>query len=434
MSSTLERGRRRAAERQSLAQHVFAQHLAKTMDVEQLLVEKLAQKTKGGRAGILAQFKKLDSCGEERSVIRLADFRRSLERFGLQGINEEDAKAVFDRYDTDGSGEISFKEFGANVAAQVNEESRIGRSSSDIQDANRVRERARVLKQQALRTGWKTLSVDAERMLLEKIEQRLKGGGNSLRVAFQRFERGGSPEISLEQFSETLCQLGLQGLDREDAQQLFGLFDRDGNGTIDFDEFTRYVMKRSSTDNSLTLDTTSAQREAARLRARALEKQKLGTELHWRYAEKNVDLEQLFMDKVLQKLKGGQDALRRTFCLFDSSRGDAAAITPASFRAGCEALGLNDVPERVLDELFSRFDESRNGVIEFAEFARRISRNYSPLDSRPAQHHPIKHRHACKHARHSCAKCGKARPARSHPPPPGEADSALPHIHIATSR
>ncbi|GBG34193.1 Ras and EF-hand domain-containing protein [Hondaea fermentalgiana] len=372
MSSPMQRGRRRAELRKELAREVFAKQLTDGVDVETLLLDKLMQRSKGGSNGILQQFRKIDmSVGDgEEAEISFENFKECLAKFGLDGLREEDARKLFNKYDTDGSGGISLQEFANNVikATQIN--SNIGRSNTDIQDAKRARERARIMKQTAMRTGWKTVSVDAERLLQQKIEERIKGGPNSLRLAFRKFcsDRRGDSAISFEEFGSTLARMGLEGLSEDDLRVLFDRFDDDKNGTIEYSEFVEFVLKSNARHNGLAVAHMAADKQAQRLRQKALEKQKRLSKLHWDYAADHVDIETMVVDKVQQKLKSGPHALRRAFGLFDQEHGDAAEISRDAFRMGLEELGFVDIPPRIVKRLFAKYDTSGDGIISFSEF------------------------------------------------------------------
>lgn len=370
MSSPFERGRRRADQRQKQAREVFAKQLTSHVDVETLLLDKLMQKTRGGSTGILQQFRKLDMGDNSDSEISFPNFKECLKRFGLEDISEEDARKLFEKYDSDSSGGISLQEFANNVIKATQMHSNIGLSATDLQEASRARDRARIMKQTAMRTSWKTVSVDAERLLQQKIEERLKGGPHSLRLAFRKFnnDRKGDSAISFEEFGSTLARMGLEGLSEKDLRILFQRFDDDGNGTIEYSEFVEFVLKSNAKQNGLAFGHMTADKQAQRLRQKALEKQQRLSKLHWDYAAEHADIETMVVDKVQQKLKSGPHALRRAFGLFDHEHGDAAEISRDAFRMGLESLGFVDIPPKIVKRLFTKYDTSGDGIISFGEF------------------------------------------------------------------
>jgi len=366
----LERGRRRAEARQRIAREVFAKDLTSKIDVERLILQKLHERTKGSSSEILRQFRKMDSTVVGQTSISIAQFKRCLVSFGLEGLRDEDIRQLFKKYDVDNS--VTFGEFANRVAQSFSKQSGFGTSSSDLLDAKRARDRARILKRQAIRTRWQTVSVDAERLLQEKIEQRIKGGPHSLRLAFKKFSNGSSGEITKVQFRSTLEKVGLEGLSDSDVDALFSKFDHDHNSKIDFNEFVSFVLKSNARQNSLAVDFAQGEQRTRQLKERALSNQKKQSKLHWNFVKENESLDGMLKDKILTKLSGGPHVLRRAFNLFDQSRGDGAIITCEMLHEALERLGFVDIPFPMVKKLFRKVDQSGDGEISFAEFTRFI--------------------------------------------------------------
>jgi len=411
MASPQERGRRKAEQRQALASDIFAKHIAETVDMEALLVDKLMQRTNGGSSGLMQQFRKLDASAGGESGVGFKEFKSCLEKFGLMGIRETDARKLFESYDVDKDGTVDFKEFCAGVSKHFNSANKIGESSTDMLVAKNARDKAAKMKRITDRTKWKTLSVNAEEILLEKIEQRIKGGPNSLRMAFRKFDNGNCA-VDFKEFRVTLEKLGLQGMSIEDSRTLFTKFDGDGSGEIDYEEFITFVMKSSAKHNTLSIDSSSAQRQAKKLLHQAQRKQEHGIQAHWKYASENLDIEKLLNEKIAQKLSGGPHALRRAFCIFDKKHGDSAEIDFNAFKTGIQNLGLYGIPDKLSKRLFNKFDESGDGMVDFGEFIKRISINHSPLEPRKHSKSKACCKHCCCH-KSACKKRFKFSSSRS---------------------
>ena len=82
-----------------------------SVDVEQLLLEKIEQRTKGGPYNLFRAFRKFDTSGDNQASIDYNEFRTCLLKFGMDGVADEDMLKLFNKYDVDGGGAISFDEF-----------------------------------------------------------------------------------------------------------------------------------------------------------------------------------------------------------------------------------------------------------------------------------------------------------------------------------
>lgn len=67
-------------------------------------------------------------------------------------------------------------------------------------------------------------------------------GINGLRRVFKILDDDSSRALSLPEFTKALNDYRITQLSPSEIQRVFSLFDRDGNGTIDYDEFLRTVV------------------------------------------------------------------------------------------------------------------------------------------------------------------------------------------------
>ena len=169
MTSPLERGRRRAEQRKIQAEQLFASHLTSHADIESLFLEKLDLKTKGKISKLISEFRKLNCYSASTGGATYEDFKQCLTHFGLKGLVDEDIRRLFVKYDKHNTGLIQWPSFVKQVAANFAKYKQIGDDTHDIQDARRAREKMRHLRSHAIRTQWRTVNVDAEKILLEKI-------------------------------------------------------------------------------------------------------------------------------------------------------------------------------------------------------------------------------------------------------------------------
>ncbi len=61
---------------------------------------------------------------------------------------------------------------------------------------------------------------------------------NTLARLFKLYDADGSGALDQDEFYQMLSDLGVQGITRQDYQELFNLYDIDGDGTISYDEWS----------------------------------------------------------------------------------------------------------------------------------------------------------------------------------------------------
>ena len=77
-----------------------------------------------------------------------------------------------------------------------------------------------------------------------KVLQRSSGGIKGIARIFKAMDDNGNRQLDVDDFRWGFIDYGFN-LTQEEAQQLLTYFDRDGNGTVSYDEFLR-AMKVSS--------------------------------------------------------------------------------------------------------------------------------------------------------------------------------------------
>lgn len=73
-----------------------------------------------------------------------------------------------------------------------------------------------------------------------KLLDRSAGGIKGIARIFRAMDDNGNSQLDLDDFRWGFIDYGFQ-LSKEEAQELMTRFDRDGNGTIDFNEFLRFL-------------------------------------------------------------------------------------------------------------------------------------------------------------------------------------------------
>lgn len=156
-------------------------------------------------------------------------------------------KAAFEVFDHDKTGEISYVDFPNAVRA-------IGFNPTN----NQVVE---VLK--AANKGEKDkINFDEFVDMLGKFNEcRKEDAEESLREAFKKFDRDGNGYISPDELLYVVCNSG-EKLSREEAEELIGMFDKNDDGQLSWEEFVEFFKcDRDATEGNVTIPEESSQEE-----------------------------------------------------------------------------------------------------------------------------------------------------------------------------
>lgn len=156
-------------------------------------------------------------------------------------------KAAFEVFDHDKTGEISYEDFPNAVRA-------IGFNPTN----NQVVE---VLK--AANKGEKDkINFDEFVDMLGKFNEcRMEDAEESLREAFKKFDRDGNGYISPDELLYVVCNSG-EKLSREEAEELIGMFDKNDDGQLSWEEFVEFFKcDREATEGNVTIPEESSQEE-----------------------------------------------------------------------------------------------------------------------------------------------------------------------------
>ena len=201
---------------------------------EKELKNKLALKTSGHTSEetvLVKAFKyfDLDNSGQ----CSISDFLKAITKIGITGFSESDLEQIFNLYDTDGSGELDYKEFVGGIFSNnsVNNESR---NPKKVQ-AETTSPVKRMSKQEYLETE----EVDN---ILQKIRSKLASRGVrgicSIARNFRIIDDNNSQSLDMNEFRKAAKDFRF-GLSEQEVEKAFLAFDRDNTGIIDYDEFLR---------------------------------------------------------------------------------------------------------------------------------------------------------------------------------------------------
>ncbi|KAK2005032.1 calmodulin [Colletotrichum falcatum] len=145
------------------------------------------------------------------------------------GLTEEQKaqyKEVFDLFDKDGTGDITAQELGAVMRS-------LGLNPSDTELNDMINEA------DADHNGTidfnEFLTLMAQKVQVGDAEEELKN-------AFKVFDRDGSGTISAEELRHVLTSLG-ENMTPAEIDEMIQMADKNGDGTIDYDEFASIMMR-----------------------------------------------------------------------------------------------------------------------------------------------------------------------------------------------
>jgi len=194
----------------------------KIQEMEQMMRDKLQQRTKTGPFQLRKTFKYFDRDGS--GGIDFSEFQRAMELMGFQ-FTDLQQLALFSRYDESCSGEVDYSEFVEKVM-----ESDFKGVSGTSQKALRTLVSSTFLKQDSGNCLEGDDDSDDDEQELESFRRtevmRLFGIVDSDKSGF----------IDQEEMLELLSGLG-KSLTKDEIEEGFSKLDTDGSGKIDFEEF-----------------------------------------------------------------------------------------------------------------------------------------------------------------------------------------------------
>lgn len=342
----------------------------------------------------------------ETESIDYATFEAILTRLGLCGVLKKYIRDAFNGFDPNNTGLIDFREFIREVRQRHQSRSIDGDAGyingGHDNDAKRLRRRP------STKETWGRMSIDLEKLLAEKIEQKIGYGTLGLRRAFRDSKSGKYNScVDLEEFQERIRRLGLGNMMASRVRALFEKHDKDAKGTIDFESFVNDIMGRSARYNSLDLESLS--RECHKNKAKQLAKvQGWMAERNWRNNCGNI--EKLVLRKLEEKTPGPRKFLA-AFRRFDLAS-ETPAISFPEFCSGIRSLGLHQINEEAIETLFQKYDTNGDGVISYREFANGLSRadaevTYRPNENAVGSHEKGRNKQRKRRHRHCRRHCRK---------------------------
>jgi Ca2+-binding protein (EF-Hand superfamily) len=209
--------------------------LNKIHEMEQMMRDKLQQRTKTGPFQLRKTFKYFDRDGS--GGIDFSEFQLAMELMGFQ-FTEMQQLALFARYDESCTGEVDYNNFVEKVMESdfkvVKKTSNVKKNLSNLVSSAFA---------QSNNTNWATPVMeededdsDLEEDEVEKIRRR------EVKKLFDIVDKDGSGYIDKLEMCELLKSLGKE-FDRENVNEGFYAIDKDNSGLIEFSEFYEWFKK-----------------------------------------------------------------------------------------------------------------------------------------------------------------------------------------------
>jgi len=157
---------------------------------------------------LLKAFKHFDT--NNSGDLSLDEFRKAIEKLGIMIPTLQDSKALFSLYDLDGSGLVTYREMSSSIFGF-----KVGAQSANPAD-----------------------------VLMEKLRAKLQSRGArgiiGLGRQFRIMDDNHSLSLDKYEFSKGMSDFGT-GLSNAEITTLFGKFDVNRNGLVEYDEFLRVI-------------------------------------------------------------------------------------------------------------------------------------------------------------------------------------------------
>lgn len=328
-----------------------------------MLYEKIVERTKRSQDQYREAYRMF---GSPEEGITFKEFRRQLVNIGVLA-SEADLRALFHRYDADGSGDIDFRELVKGIMPKDH--------GFDTFKAAERRRHDHDFMARAMKHGVATVDTTSDvkdvdinhlaDMLQRKILERVKQPQNTLNEAFRMF---GSPQgrITEDEFLNHLVRFNIQ-VPEAAGRALFRKIDDDNSGHLDFQELVRNVMGTDYGHNPYGVTLANKHEydyiaQAARLQPKTLKTFKSSPPLVKDWIE-------LVRSKLLQRVARGSDEFREAYRTFQSS--GSAGVDLKDFGLHMQRLGL-EIPKKDLEDLFHYIDEDNSGFVDFHELLRHV--------------------------------------------------------------
>jgi len=192
------------------------------------------------------------------------------------------------------------------------------------------------------------------------------------------WDKNGDGKISQQEWRVQVKGLGLTDANIHDVDGLFKKWDKDGNGFLDLAELKVFFKHAMVKANEVAGGSKEIVERAARLRQLAAQ----AKEVAERTAE--LEAEQALLDQM-RTAKGmtleeklGQALAKRNTHVSDLVQGwddsNDGLVDKEEFRAHVRSVGITEIQDAALDELYDSVDKDKNGSLDLKEIKETLKR------------------------------------------------------------
>ena len=358
-----------------------------------VLVQRLTEALALQMARVIDLFREWDDDGN--GLVSKVEFRRALPMLGLK-VDRMIAEQLFDSFDEDRSGEISYDELQSKLRSAM-----MARAGIELDDALKAGAMGEIVLESknkiALRTGpaenisaalGQTQIVTGEGAppVVDQLRDALQKNLARVIDLFREWDDDGNGEVSKHEFRLALPMLGLGGVDKAMADELFDTFDRDGSGSVEYCEISRslrpkptgFLPKVKSAPQMIfgggeeEYKVALAAQDAAKKRLVKMQKELLR-------AASTAALQQTKEDK----LRVGRETRLATDAMMALDQKKMLAATPpasetevrqlaAIFHKTLQTMFPGPAEQRLWYKLFVQMDEDKSGRITYNELSKMV--------------------------------------------------------------
>ena len=209
-----------------------------------------------------------------------------------------------------------------------------------------------------------------EKMLQAKIMGKTSSGGLELLRLFRKFDTNGDHQIDMNEFKQAMHRYNLN-LPDSTLESMFRHYDKEGVGHISYYTFIRHMLpndfpKDDGPGSNNSLMSSASSKEAflnAQRRGESLTRQAFG---RMRSIER---VEKMLQRKLYEKTHNGGLNLLRMFRKFDDDKN--GVIDFNEFCTVMRKYNLN-LPRSTMRAMFEKYDVEKKGHIDYYTFIKRI--------------------------------------------------------------